>query len=356
MTRPIRVLPLQGSPSERGEAHGNRHAGEIGAYAAERIRLSHEGVWAGEAADRLSMLELAEACLPAHRTYAPDLFEEMTAMAEAAGLSLAEAVVVGGFTDFVDVVRAHFGDAPFEDTCTAFIVSDDIADGAGFFGQTWDMHETAEPFVVLLELRPDRGPASLVFSTVGCLGQIGMNEAGIAVGINDLSSRDGRPGVTWPFVVRKVLQQSTIDDALACILEADLAGAHNYLLFDRHGTGYDVEAMPSRRHVLPLMDEVLVHTNHCLVPETREFQAARPAELQASSEARLQRATELLKERPITLDHLQALTRDQDAICRTAQPPYFAATCGAAIMRPKTGDFWAVWGLPALFAFEHFSL
>ena len=59
-----------------------------------------------------------------------------------------------------------------------------------------------------------------------------MNQAGIAIGINNLTATNGRVGVTWPFVVRKALAQTSIDDALVVVLEAELAGAHNYLLFD----------------------------------------------------------------------------------------------------------------------------
>ena len=69
-----------------------------------------------------------------------------------------------------------------EDDCTAFVVPDTRADGAGMVGQTWDMHDTATDHVVLARLRPDDGPDALVFTTVGCLGQIGMNEAGVERG------------------------------------------------------------------------------------------------------------------------------------------------------------------------------
>jgi isopenicillin-N N-acyltransferase-like protein len=130
------------------------------------------------------------------------------------------------------------------DDCTAFLVPDSrTADGHGFFGQTWDMHDDSTEFVILLRGKPDDGPGYLAFSITGCLGMIGMNDAGIAIGINNLLGGDGQVGVTWPFVVRKALQQTEIDAALACITEAKLAGAHNYMIFDAHGRGYNVEAM-----------------------------------------------------------------------------------------------------------------
>ena len=38
------------------------------------------------------------------------------------------------------------------------------------------------------------------------------------------------------------------------------------------------------------------------------------------------------------------LTRNQ--VCQVAEAPYHIETSGAALMRPRTGEFWAVWGLP----------
>jgi hypothetical protein len=198
---PIRVLDVAGPPAAMGHTHGTAHAEEIRAYAAERVKLVMSGLWSGGPLDQTEVLDIAEACLPAHEAHSPVLYEEMLAMAEAAGISPAEAIVVGGFTDFVDTVRATRGDhhppSVIEDDCTAFIVPDHRAGGAGFYGQTWDMHDSATDYVILLRTRPDDGPAALVFTTTGCLGQIGMNELGVCVGINNLTATDGRAEVVF---------------------------------------------------------------------------------------------------------------------------------------------------------------
>ncbi|HZD24272.1 MAG TPA: carcinine hydrolase/isopenicillin-N N-acyltransferase family protein [Acidimicrobiia bacterium] len=89
----------------------------------------------------------------------------------------------------------------------------------------------------MLRLAPAGKPRALVFTTVGCLGQIGMNDAGIAIGIDNLSAADGQVGVTWLFVVRTALEQTSFDAALGAIIGADLAGGHNFLLFSADGQG-----------------------------------------------------------------------------------------------------------------------
>ena len=359
---PIRHLDLSGSPEAMGDAHGRAHAAEIRQYARDRVHLVADGLWSGGPLEPGAVLELAEACLPAHEAFSPRLHAEMLAMAAAAGISPAEAVVVGGFTDFVDTVRAvtagpHPGSVT-EDDCTAFVVPDGRAAGAGMVGQTWDMHDTATDHVVLARLRPDSGPDALVFTTVGCLGQIGMNEAGVCVGINNLTGNDGRFGVTWPTVIREMLAQATAADALGVLLGADLAGAHNYLILDAQGRGFNVEAMPSARPVQVLEAEPLVHTNHVTDPAADPFEGERNLELMANSRRRLDLAEAMLADtnRPVDAERLMEITREPTAICRWPDDKYRVESSGAVIMRPRTGDFWACWGQPAENDYQHFSL
>lgn len=349
---PIRVLDLAGSPEEMGATHGRAFANEIRHYTEERLSIVTSGLWSGGTMGRADALDLAGSMLPAHERHSPALHAEMVAMAEAAGITAAEAVVVGGFTDFVDTVRAAV-DSPLpeelvEDDCTAFIVPDARAGGSGFYGQTWDMHDSATEHVVLFRVHPESGPSALVFTTVGALGQIGMNEVGVCVGINNLVASDGRRGVVWTQVVREALSTSTADHARDAVLGADLAGGHNYLVFDSGGVGYNIEAMPTARRVTPLGTEPLVHTNHALHPETAAVQGPRSPELQGSSMRRLDVATKLLAGPDISVGDLMNLTREPTAVCQIARDPYHVESSGATIMRPKSREFWAVWGLPSM--------
>ena len=363
MRRPaIRHLDLAGSPEAMGDAHGRACAAEIRRYARDRVELVAEGLWSGGPLERGAVLELAEACLPAHEAFSPRLHAEMLAMASAAGITGAEAVVVGGFTDFVDTVRAATGGphpaSVTEDDCTAFAVPDGRAGGAGMVGQTWDMHDTATDHVVLARLRPDDRPDALVFTTVGCLGQIGMNAAGVCVGINNLTGNDGRFGVTWPSVVREMLAKATAAEALDVLLRADLAGAHNYLILDAEGRGFNVEAMPSARPVQTLAADPIVHTNHVTEPAAEPFEGERDGELMVNSRRRLELAAAMLADgdSPVDPERLMEVTREPTAICRWPDATFRVESSGAVIMRPRTGDFWACWGQPADNDYEHFSL
>ncbi|HET7313045.1 C45 family peptidase [Salinisphaera sp.] len=353
----IPVLEAAGSAADIGRAHGATHAEQIRRFAAERVERAGQALWVGADRPRADVLALAEDCLAAHQAYSPRLTEELRAMADAAGLSAAEMLVVSGFTDFVDTAFAAFGGegaAPGTvDNCTAMIVPGArSATGQPLFAQTWDMHETAAEHVFVLRGAPLDAPAFTVFTSSGCLGMIGMNEAGVTIGINNLTGNDGRIGVTWNFVVREVLAQVNFEAAAARLADADLAGAHNYLLVGPDGPGsnqgFNVEAMATWREVTPLTDEVIVHTNHCLSEATRSTERPRPPEAQAHSEQRLARARELLAG-PDMIDvaRLAAVTRDTRAICYPPTPVTKMATCGAVIADPAARRLWALRGLPS---------
>lgn len=332
-------LTLRGGPDDRGRTHGSTRAEGIRRYAADRVALAASGTWAGRPATVDAVTALACRMLPHHRAYAPDLTDEMEALAEAAGISPAHAIILGGFTDFVDALRGGGG----EDDCTSVLVPP--SRGGPFLAQTWDMHASATDHVVLLDIEPTGGPCATVFTTEGCLGQIGMNAHGIAIGINNLTAADGRVGVTWPHVVRKALQQSTLDDALACVVEAPLAGGHAFLLLDAEGDGYLVEAMPTLASVKRLDADILVHSNHTLDDAATTRQAVKPPDLVASSHARLRHGLVALADGLIDRARLMAWTADP-VLCRRPDEPHHLETSGAVVMATAARELWACWGPP----------
>ena len=99
-----------------------------------------------------------------------------------------------------------------------------------------------------------------------------------------------------------------------------------------------------------------MHTNHCVAEITQAVEGPRAPVRIASTENRYARAVELLGKRPIDEQSLMALTRDEEAICERPEPPYDVMSCGATVMRPRTRDLWAVWGLPVENEYEHFTV
>jgi len=377
----IRKLQLSGSAYEMGYEHGRAYADDIARLTEERVRLAGDPFWnGGRQVSHADVLALGAACLPYHEAFAPGLMAEIRGLADATGLGVNELVIMNGFTDFVDVTAspqalAQISGGPVPMVagvigdgdgggCTAFVVDPGASgDGCGYVGQTWDMNTSATPYVLMLDAQPEDAPAFMTFTITGCVGMIGMNEHGVAVGINNLVAADGRPGVHWPFVVRKMLAQSTVEDALATLSSAPLSGAHNYALMgpDAGGRlrGYQVERMATRQRVTPVT-AVSAHTNHCTVPELQTLERGRAPYSLASTRARFQQADHILHQQQgrITVDALMTMTRhhqaDGPSICAHAVPEYDVESAGACIMSPSTSELWAVWGQPCENEYERF--
>lgn len=337
----LRVLEVFGDSSDLGRGHGSACGELIRKYTDDRIALTSQEEWSGGTADPDLILSCADETLIHHERFSESLYAEMLAMADAAGISPQEAVIVGGFTDLVDVVRGRVA-APEEHNCTGI-----INPRTRVFAQTWDMHASAGEFVIMLKVDPLVGLDAFVQTTAGCLGQMGMNEAGIAVGINNLTSI-GKPGVTWPFVVRKVLEQDNLDDAVKVVLDADLAGGHNFFVMGSDGEGATIEAMPRNKVITRTNGSPLVHANNCLFPETLAEEGPREQEWMENSIERLRIGEK-------HADDLDGFFADP-TIARRADHHHDVATCGAVIIEPATRTMKAVWGVPGDHPWETFQL
>src|SRR5690554_1444382 len=159
----VPTLELRGSPYEFGLAHGRAFRDAIRGYAVERMRLAGEPHWTGRSPSRGEVLAVPEAGLVPHSRPSPTRTDALEGMAAATDLSLAELIVVGGFTDFVDAMATgsrEVLETKALDDCTAFLVPNSrMRGGQGAIGQTWDMHEGSAEHVVLLRGRPENAPA-----------------------------------------------------------------------------------------------------------------------------------------------------------------------------------------------------
>ena len=126
------------------------------------------------------------------------------------------------------------------------------------------------------------------------------------------------------------------------------------MLMDKLGNGYNIEAFSTTNEVTKLGANPIAHTNHCLFPHTIACSRPRDPATQARSEHRLTSAEKLMQG-VVSAETLLALTNSADVVA-TSTEPWHVETCGAAIMQPATGTFWAVWGRPEREKYELFSI
>ncbi len=168
--------------------------------------------------------------------------------------------------------------------------------------------------------RPACGTETLVWTSAGILGCAGLHAAGIGVVINKVTPDDGRPGVPYPFIVRKILQQTRLSDALQAVLSAHRASGVHYLLSDASGIMASVETSATDARVLEPDEPVYVHTNHYLAPAMQAYETRRRS-FNADSLYRHRRARDLVRGRlPLSTEDVMGILRDHaggpGSICR----------------------------------------
>ncbi len=345
----LQVIELSGSPRQMGRAHGEQFRDAIHDFAARRLdACAQQATSAGWPDPRADVLGFCESALIEHERFAPAVYEEFRGIAEGADIGLDRLMMCNGLTDIIDVFAAPPDPSA---GCTAWLAAPEAtADGFVLAGQTWDMHPWAEPFVVAFRRRPDDAPASVTLTTTGCLSLIGVNEAGIAVGNNNLQPTDARAGVMYLAIIHQVLAQSSLASAVNVITTATRMSGHNYYLAGPDGEIVDVETTATRSEVITPGGAIYAHSNHYLLPELAKLEAKDP---DRSTLYRLERMGQLLHTRvgELTVESIIEAMSDRTGqrdcrICRT-DPADPAGTCAAAILSPQQGRVWAAQGAPS---------
>ena len=198
------------------------------------------------------------------------------------------------------------------------------------------------------------------------LAKIGMNESGLAIGLNIVRSvRDGlHPGVPVHALLRHLLSCESMQQARRRLDELRALGfgsSSNIPCADRLGAVGCFEIAPSGWAELEPTAGVVVHTNHflcsALVPDQAPLGAVVSSDLRLISAARHARA------RPLGLAELQAFLRDESdgplSICRSPDPRWppeaRMESVAGIIMRAQTGEIWIAPNVPSQVAFTAVS-
>jgi isopenicillin-N N-acyltransferase-like protein len=357
-------LPAGEPPREWGRIHGETFRGEVVALAAIRTYLCTKIGGFGAAAD---VRAAASAHLPVLERYHRGLYDELLGIAEGAAVSPEDIVIANHYTDLrdLDPDPRTWRPAPLRDDPEATGRAGPGAGGLGGDGcsviwaesptgrilaQTWDMHATAIPYVMLLRVPESAdGPAATLLTVTGCLGMAGMNAARVAIAINNLYSTDATLGVVWPAVVRRALHTRSAPAARDVIATSPIGSGHHYFVADR-GAAFAIEASGTRRKQVFGGGGSYCHTNHCLDRDV----AARSKVPQASTTYdRMTWLEASVAGAPVADlgDVWQRLGSEDGwprSVCTnmaTPEAPHGAATCGAIAMNLDTGELWAQQGL-----------
>ena len=301
-----REIEVGGSPVEMGRQIGEAAREEIRGF----VEIALERVNKSVPISRDKALSVARDSFPFVRAYAPHLLEELNGMAESAGVSAEDLMMLQ--------IRNQL--RPDADAgCTAFSIARP-AGQAAIVGQNWDNDPALTPFTIVLTRRPQGKPALMTITQAGLIGYIGLNSAGIGLCLNTLPAPSRRMGVPHYFTVRAMFETGSLQAAVAAVRRAHRAIPANIIVATPQGPA-DLEVTLDDVHVIADRGTGLVtHTNHCEHPALLPINAEFPDLIQ--SRARKVRIGHLLNQmhRPFALEALKTALRDHEnhprSICR----------------------------------------
>ncbi|WP_304307428.1 C45 family peptidase [Pseudacidovorax intermedius] len=359
---PFPFVSVSGTAYERGRAYGAAVPDRV-ARSTQIYGRALDGLGAGEAFRRQLTTEFAARI----EAYGSHYLEEMRGIADGAGVSLGDVVMINARTEVVAQARRQAGAGGAaatppepEEGCTgAVVLAGRSSNGRLLHGQNWDWRSECIETGIVLRVQREDGPDILTFVEAGGLARSGLNSAGIALTANYLEcERDFRTtGVPLSLLRRKILEQQHFAEAMGAVVNTPKSCANNLMMSTAEGFAIDFECAPDEVFSVLPEDDLLVHANHWVSTAARSKLRDTGVANMPDSYYRDWRVKRLLREAGPTLDLAdlkQAFFDDfatPFAVCRPPRPSSLAGNLSATVamiaMEPA-GGFMDVLPLPAL--------
>jgi isopenicillin-N N-acyltransferase-like protein len=354
-TDSLPVITVSGTPRERGYEHGQ--------LLRDRVHLGVERYMDRFAhfsqLTRAQAGETARGFIEPIRSYDPEILEEIEGIAEGAGLPFEEVLAMN--------CRSELMFATPLAECSAFALQPTTtADGHTYVGQNWDWApDIAETLAIVVIRQEPTKPDVLILDEAGIVGRMGFNSAGIGLCTNTLIADEiSRDGVPYNVLLRGVLNQRRLDDAIGALIRPRRAICSNYLIGDAAGQTMDVEVAPEAFDYIAPHGGIITHGNH--FAGGRIGLRDRSVEKWPDSLYRECRLRELLEAHvpDITVEHMQDALRDRfgepHSISRRADDTQDRfdrlQTIASIIVDCDDRECWIAVGPPDAAQYEHFTL
>ena len=333
------VLELTGTPFERGRTHGQEARAQVtGSVRCYASLFASCGIDWSEAQRRAAEFhDIIAGC-------GGGMMEEIEGIAIGSGFSVNEILALNCRTEILpptfmgmettnsDAARRKNSAMGLFDIgeCTSIAVSGARCDdGQTRVAQNWDWIGYQRKNVLALRvLRGAPWPSFLTLTEAGILAKIGVNDHGLAIGLNILRATNDREQLGIPVHIfqRMALDCVGVDDVVALAKSLAFAASSNAILGDATGKICSLEYSPSGAAAIPPDQGVVAHTNHFCDPHLAKMQA--PLAQMLTTEPRLHCADTHIADWPDEIDdvYLGHLLRDETgagtdakygAICRS---------------------------------------
>jgi isopenicillin-N N-acyltransferase like protein len=347
------LIDLSGSFGEIGRQYGRAASAETACALEEALR----GLRAASGKEFSDVLPLLDTCRADYQRYAPHLLDEVSGIAEGAGLSFEEALFMRTRWDVGSALRSAEG-------CTSFVANGTTtASGKRMGGQNKDVDPGQKDHICILRHSPTDKPARLCYAYYGMCDGPGFNSEGLMRFDNSLYVDGHTRAIPVMLMKRLFMECSLITEAIEWLnrFKADgvLGLAGSFTLSDRTGRLVTLEVVPGDFRIVESHSGVLGHANTILHLGLVHLDRSDVSDDWNDSSARSKRINGLLQEHKgsLTLSDAQGLLSDHEghpgSICRHRD---HAATVGSVIAIPEEGVLYAAKGNPCEGTFAEYHL
>ena len=282
----FKEITVRGTPYERGRTYGQLCREEV-AVSIKAYQTLFEGL-KGISWDEAR--KISEYYLSLTGDFAPHYAEEMRGIADGAQVDLLDIAALNARTE---IMYSRSATADVKECTSLSLMGPATEGGRVLAAQNWDFSSLLRDCVVIVHMYQEEKPAFMMVAEAGMIGGIGMNDRGIAVLLNALSTTVPCQGIPLRTRMRAMLESETLSDAYVRGSHAPVSVAN---LIATHKDGVAIGFEMDSEIVEPLIPEdgVLVHTNHYIGPK---MYLAHDVNHTGSSYIRLQRIKTLVKGR-----------------------------------------------------------
>ena len=297
----FKEITVRGTPYERGRTYGQLCRDEI-SVSIKSYQILFEGLKGISWEDAR---KVSEHYLSLTRDFEPDYAEEMRGIAEGAHVDLLDIAALNARTE---IMYSQSPEADVKECTTLSLMAPATEDGRVLAAQNWDYSKRLRDSVVIVRISQEDKPNFVMVAEAGMIGGIGMNDRGIAVMLNALSTTVPCQGIPLRARMRAMLEAENLSDAYVKGSHAPFSVAN---LIATHKDGVAIGFEMDSETVEPMIPEdgVLLHTNHYIGPKMYLAHDVNP---RGSSYIRLQRIKALVKacHGRITIEDVMRMLRD----------------------------------------------
>jgi isopenicillin-N N-acyltransferase-like protein len=182
--------------------------------------------------------------------FSRDFTDEIEAIAEASDLESWRLFALNARTE---ILNTRVGE------CTSAVFRD-----SALIGQTWDWLEQLEDLAVLVEHHYSDGLKLITLTEPGILAKVGLNNRGLGLCLNFLSSRHALSGLPVHIVCRAIMEAIDVGHAREKIADSRTGKSSHFLVADRSGDALSMEFAGENHTEINLQNGNYLHTNHCI--------------------------------------------------------------------------------------------